>query len=105
MLQRVQTVSITMAVINENSLGYNCSIKLFNCVTYSVFWKYYHSNMINAVFPKVFEVRTSYQYVSNTVKGILEVPSSFILSQDFCFGILKFTFFHKGLIVFPIEHV
>lgn len=103
MLQRVQIVSITMAVINENSLGYNCSIKLFNCVTYSVFWKYYHSNTINAVFPKVFEIRTSYQYMSNIVKGILETV--FILSQDICFGILKSTFFYKGLIVFPIEHV
>lgn len=103
MLQSVQTVSITMAVINESSLGYNCSIKLFNCVTYSIFLKYYHSNMTNAVFLDIFEIRTSYQYMSNIVKGILEM--FFVLSQDFCFGILKFTFSYKGVIVFPIERV
>lgn len=59
--------------------------------------------MINAVFLEVFAIRTSYQYVSNIVKGILEMV--FILSPDFCFGIRKFTFSYKGVIVFPIERV
>lgn len=100
---RVQTVSVSMAVINENSLGYSCSIKLFDWVAYSVFLKYYHSNMINAIFLEVFKIRISYQYVSNIVKSILQ--KVFILSQNFCFKIPKSTFSYKGIIVFPIERV
>lgn len=58
--------------------------------------------MINARFLQVLETRPSYHYVSNTGEGILEMV--FVLSQDFCFGILKFMFSCKSIIVFPTAH-